>query len=117
MSNDIDEDHPWDASLAKALPGQMVLLALAYFDVDAEEPFEQQQLLDRVVDADERKGILLSLEGQRAGEQFNLPPDTRAFRGAVPGEYRLRTTGEVLVNPDFTVTLSIQKQAKTQRDN
>jgi len=117
MSNDINEEHPWDGSLAKTLLGQMVLVGLAYFDVDAEEPFEQQQLFGRVVDADERKGILLSLEGQRAGEQFNLPPDTRSFRGAVPGEYRLRTTGEALVNPDFTVTFSIQKQAKTQRDN
>ena len=116
MRDDFNEEDPWDASLAKTLPGQMVLVGLAYFDVDAEDPFEQQQLFGRVVDADERKGILLSLEGQRAGEQFNLPPDTRSFREAAPGEYRLRTTGEVLVNPDFTVTFSIQKQAKTQRD-
>lgn len=117
MSNDFNEEHPWDASLAKTLPGQVVLVGLAYFDVGAEEPFEQQQLFGRVVHADERKGILLSLEGQRAGEQFNLPPDTRSFREAEPGEYRLRTTGEVVVNPDFTVTFSIQKQAKTQRDD
>lgn len=112
MSNHINEKHPWDASLAKTLPGQMVLVGLAYFDVDAEEPFEHHQLFGRVVDADERKGILLSLEGQRAGEQVNLPPDTRSFREAEPGEYRLRTTGEVLVNPDFTATFSIQKQAQ-----
>lgn len=117
MSNDFNEEHPWDALLAKTLPGQMVLVGLAYFDAGAEEPFEQQQLFGRVVHADERKGILLSLEGQRAGEQFNLPPDTRSFQEAEPGEYRLRTTGEVVVNPDFTVTFSIQKQAKSQRDD
>ncbi|MCO8251911.1 hypothetical protein [Comamonas thiooxydans] len=117
MSNDFNEELPWDATLANTLPGQLVLVGLAYFDVGAEEPFEQQQLLGRVVHADERKGILLSLEGQRAGEQFHLPPDTRSFRKAEPGEYRLRTTGEVVVNPDFTVTFSIQKQAKTRRDN
>jgi hypothetical protein len=112
MNHDIDEEHPWDASLTKTLPGQMVLVGLAYFEVDAEEPFEQQQMFGRVVSADERKGILLSLEGQRTGEHFNLPPDTRSFREAGPGEYRLRSTGEVVANPDFTVTFSIRKQAK-----
>ncbi|MEG0939186.1 hypothetical protein [Comamonas sp.] len=113
MSNDFNEEVPWDASLANTLPGQMVLVGLAYFDGGAEEPFEQQQLFGRVVHADVREGILLSLEGQRAGEQFLLPPDTRSFRKTEPGEYRLRCTGEVVVNPDFTVTFSIQKQAKT----
>lgn len=116
MSNHFNDEHPWDATLATTLPGKMVLVGLAYFEVGAEEPFEQQQLFGRVVHADECNGILLSLEGQRAGEQFNLPPDTRSFREAQPGDYRLRTTGEVVVDPDFTVTFSIQKQAKTQRD-
>lgn len=117
MNDEINEEHPWDASLAETLPGQSVLVGLAYFEVGAEEPFEQQQLFGRVVRADERNGILLSLEGQRAGEQFNLPPDTRSFREAELGEYRLRSTGEVVVNPDFTVTFSIQKQSNTRRDN
>jgi hypothetical protein len=114
MNNEVEEEPPWNASLAKTLPGQMVLVGLAYFDADAEEPFEQQQMFGRVVSADARKGILLSLEGQRTGEQFNLPPDTRSFREAEPGEYRLRSTGEVVVNPDFSVTFSIRKQAKAQ---
>lgn len=114
MNNEFPKDHPWDASLAKNLPGQLVLVGLAYFEVDSEAPFEQQQLFGRVVTADERKGILLSLEGQRTGEEFNLPPDTRSFRQAGPGEYRLRSTGETVVNPDFTVTFSIRKQAQAQ---
>lgn len=114
MNNDTEEEHPWDASLAKMLPGKMVLVGLAYFGVDAEEPFEQQQLFGRVISADPRTGILLSLEGQRTGEQFKLPPDTRSFQEVGPGEYRLRSTGEVVINPDFTVTFSIRKQAKVQ---
>ncbi|AGU53742.1 hypothetical protein VAPA_2c11880 [Variovorax paradoxus B4] len=60
----------------------------------------------------QRTGILLSLDGQRTGEQFKLPPDTRSFQEVGPGEYRLRSTGEVVVNPDFTVTFSIREQAK-----
>lgn len=113
MSNHFNEEHPWDSSFAKTLVGRLILVGLAYFDVGKEEPFEQQQLFGRVVHADERKGILLSLEGQRTGQQFNLPPDTRSFRKAEPGEYRLRTTGEVVVNPDFTVTFSIHKPPKS----
>ena len=110
MNDDIENEEPWDAALAQTLPGQLVLVGLAYFDVDSEAPFEQQQLFGRVVFADPREGIVLSLQGRRAGERFCLPPDLRSFRKAAPGEYRLRSTGEVVVNPDFTVTFSIRKQ-------
>lgn len=95
----------------------MVLVGLTYFGESSEEPFDQQQLFGRIVHADECEGILLSLEGMRAGEQFKLPPDTRAFRVAQPGDYRLRATGEVVVNPAFTATVSIQKPAKSLSDS
>jgi hypothetical protein len=53
---------------------------------------------------------LLSLKGQRAGEQHNLPPDTRAIEIAAAGEYRLRATGELVIDPDYTAMFSITKQ-------
>jgi hypothetical protein len=112
MNVNLDEEHPWDVSFANTLPGQLVLVGLSYFVDDGEVRFEQQQLFGRVVSVDQSKGILLSLEGQRTGEQYNLPPDTRSFREATPGEYRLRSTGEVVVDPAFTVNFSIRKQAK-----
>jgi hypothetical protein len=68
----------------------------------------------RVVAGDERNGIWLSLEGRRTGEEFNLPPDTRSFQRARSGEYRLLSTGETVVNPDFTVTFSIRRQGQTR---
>jgi hypothetical protein len=114
MNNDIEEEHPWDAALAQTLPGQLVLVGLACFETDSENPVEQQQLFGRVVAADERKGIRLSLEGRRTGEEFSLPPDTRSFQRAGSGEYRLRSTGETVVNPDFTVTFSIRRQGRAQ---
>lgn len=113
MNIEFEEDHSWDASLAKTLPGQLVLVGLTYFEMDSEEPFEQRQLFGRVVAADERKGVLLSLDGKRTGEEFTLPPDTRSFRRAEPGEYHLRSTGETVVDPDFTVTFSIRKPAQS----
>ncbi|WP_431113047.1 hypothetical protein [Variovorax paradoxus] len=111
MNNDTEEEHSWNASIAKKLAGEIVLVGLAYFEVEAEELFEQQQLFGRGISAIRGTRILLSLEGQRTGEQYRLPPDTRSFQEAEPGEYRLRSTGEVVVNPDFTVTFSKRKQA------
>jgi len=56
------------------------------------------------------KGIEIALEGSRAGETYRLPPDMRAFFPATKGEYRLRSTGEVVVDPDFfTTTWSVQR--------
>ena len=110
MSHDIDERPVWDENLADSIVGKVVLVGLTYLDADG-RLVEQQQFFGRVATADSRKGILLSLEGQRAGEKCNLPPDTRAIEIASSGEYRLRGTGEVVTDPDYTVMFSIAKQA------
>lgn len=109
MSDDIDERPVWDATLAESVVGKVVLVGLTYLEADG-RLIEQQQFFGTVVSADSRKGILLSLKGQRAGEQFSLPPDTRAIDIAPAGEYRLRGTREVVTDPDYTVIFSIAKQ-------
>jgi hypothetical protein len=111
VSSDIEDRELWDESLANKLPGKLLLVGLTYFGDDGAF-IEQQQFFGRVQSAHPRKGILLSLQGQRAEEQYNLPPDTRSINHASAGEYRLRTTGEVVVDPDFTVMFSIHKQPK-----
>lgn len=60
-----------------------------------------------MIEADPGEGIALRLEGARAGETYRLPPDLRAFAPAPPGEYRLRETGEVVVDPDYTTSRTI----------
>ena len=109
MSDDIDERPVWDETLAAAVVGKVVLVGLTYLEANG-ELIEQQQFFGTAVSADSRKGILLSLRGQRAGEQYNLPPDTRAIDIAPAGEYRLRGTGEVVTNPDYTAMFSIAKR-------
>ena len=44
------------------------------------------------------------------GEIEWLPPDLRAFKKARPGEYRLRSTGEVVLDPDYTTVLTIRRR-------
>lgn len=40
----------------------------------------------------------------KSGGEFKLPPDISSFRRANPGQYRLRSTGEEVTDPDFTTT-------------
>jgi hypothetical protein len=102
---------PWDKAVAAALPGNRLLVGITYLAEDG-SLIEQQQLFGIVERADEREGILLELRGQRAGEQFKLPPDTRSIQEALPGTYQLRSTGEEVVDPDFTATFTVHKRQK-----
>jgi len=109
VGNELDAPSPWNATLAATLPGKLLLVGLTYLDADG-ALIDKQQFFGRVMTATPRAGILLLLEGRRGGERYALPPDTRSFRRAKPGEYRLQATGEVVINPDYTVTFSIRKR-------
>ena len=45
------------------------------------------------------------------GEVLTLPPDVGSFRDAKPGVYRLRSTGEDVVDPDLTTVWTIREPA------
>jgi hypothetical protein len=101
----------WEPALAKAVRGKVLLVGITYLSAEG-QLLEQQQFFGKVASANSKRGVLLSLLGTRAGEQYNLPPDTRSINPASPGVYRLRASGEEVVNPDFTVTFEVRKQAK-----
>ena len=94
----------WDHAAARNLDGALVLVGITY-----DEPTgpRQEQFFGTVIGTDPDKGVTLRLEGQRSGETYFLPPDLRAFAPARPGSYRLRETGEVVIDPDFTTTWTI----------
>jgi hypothetical protein len=50
------------------------------------------------------------------GEIFTLPPGPEAYAPAPPGEYRLKTTGEVVVDPDFTCTYEVHPAQDPNED-
>jgi hypothetical protein len=85
------------------LLGKHVLVGFTYENLDGSAR-ERKQFHGTVVSASKSTGILLDLIGGPEGEQYKLPPDMRAFRRAPSGEYRLRGTGEIVVNPDFLAT-------------
>ena len=103
MSLDDDGGPFWDPKLAVELVGKRVLVGVTDLAPDGAVA-GQRQFHGHAIRADRCAGIALRLGGARAGEEVVLPPDTRAFRPAAPGEYRLRGTGEVVENPDFLTT-------------
>jgi len=78
------------------------VVGLIYFDKDG-ECTEQTQVWG-TVDRVDGEGIYLT---RSTGEEFQLPPDISAVKRAKPGEYKLHSTGEVVVDPDFTATWSV----------
>jgi hypothetical protein len=92
----------WDPKLAVELIGKRVLVGAG--EAEAGGAVEGRgRCHGHAIRADRRSGIALRLDGERAGEEILLPPDTRAFRRAAPGAYRLRGSGEVVNNPDFLI--------------
>jgi hypothetical protein len=90
----------------KDLIGKKVLIGLTFVN-KAGDVLERRQLHGRITSAVEGKEITADLDGHKAGESYSLPPDLRSMSPGKPGEYTLRATGEVVVNPDFLANFTI----------
>ena len=102
-------DRPkWDGRRAAALDGALVLVGIT---VEAPEGNTQHQFYGTVIEVDPVRGIMLRLEGSRSGETYRLPPELDAFSQAPGGEYRLRSTGEIVKDPDYTAQWTITPPA------
>ena len=100
----MDDSRPiWDEGFARELVGSQVIVGMTYNDPDGPR---QEQFYGSVIAADPT-GITLLLDGRRAGETHYLPPDPGAFQPAPPGSYRLRSTGEVVEDPDYLCAWTI----------
>ena len=97
------EGHINEIALEQLI-GKIILVGITYHTHE-NEFIEQKQLYGRVVEANES---LIRIE-QSNGESFTIPSDLRSTQRARPGEYRLRSTGEVVVDPDFLSTWNLVK--------
>lgn len=103
----MSDDRPaWDAELARPLLGKTVLIGLTYRTRDGSVD-RQEQLYGTVRSIDAQAGIEVELAGTRLGDKYWLPPQTSNFHRASPGTYRLKATGEDVVNPDYVSTWEI----------
>jgi hypothetical protein len=91
---------------AVAIVGKRVLVGLTYVDAD-QNPLRLVQHHGVIVRANRKEGIVMKLKN---GDEFALPPVFQYLKQAPPGEYRLRSTGEIVMDPDFTVTFTVNQQ-------
>ena len=88
--------------------GKHVLVGITYVDADGRQ-IEQREYHGVIESADEHTGFAIRID-DRTVEW--LPPHVGAFSAAEPGEYRLRSTGEVVTNPDLLSTWTIQRPSE-----
>ena len=88
-----------------SLVGKYVLVGITRID-SAGVLLEKGERHGRISSVDGSDGIKVTLSD---GDVLTLPPDPDAFRDAKPGIYRLRSTGEEIVDPDLTTVWTIQE--------
>lgn len=79
--------------------GKILLVGITYYSKD-NDVVKQEQFHGKVIKADVDEVCVL----QNDGSTLILPGDLSSTRIARPGEYKLRSTGEVVTNPDFLAT-------------
>ena len=84
-----------------------ILVGITYYTKNGEF-IEQKQFWGTVVEANDKQ-ILFR---QKNGELFGLPPDLRSTKPAPKGEYRLHSTGEIVVDPDFTSVWNVNRDTE-----
>jgi hypothetical protein len=92
--------------------GKTVLIGITYMTHD-DQFISQDQFHGEIVSYQAGQGIEVRLRGQREGEIYRLPPDLKQLHWAERGEYRLRATGEVVADPDFTTSWTVVRAAPT----
>lgn len=89
------------------LLGKTILVGVTYYTKE-NKFIEQKQYWGTVFEANEEH-ILFR---QKSGEVMILPPDLRSTQPAPKGEYRLRSTGEIVVDPDFTSVWNVNRDSE-----
>lgn len=103
-STDGQSAEPFDDKQAERLVGQYALVGVVWVSGDREISGEYH---GRIVTADRDAGIVVACEGRWKGKTLVLPPAPGWFDAARRGEYRLRSTGEVVTDPDVVSTWRI----------
>jgi hypothetical protein len=100
-----NEESNWDERFARQLEGATVLVALTRVGPDSRR---SEQFFGTVMKVDPKEGVILRLEGLRAGEIIALPPHLSNFEpGQQQARYTLRETGEVVDSPDYTAQWTV----------
>jgi hypothetical protein len=95
-----DKSDDFDTGFAAELLGAHVLVGVTDMN-QAGEVVGKSQFHGRVIKAHPTEGVILV---DATGHEHWLPPRRASYEPADPGEYRLRSTGEIVVDPDYLTT-------------
>jgi hypothetical protein len=68
-----------------------------------------RQFHGRVVSASPKDGVTIVDD---EGHEHWLPPHRPSYAPAEPGDYHLRSTGEIVVDPDYVTTWTVRPPDK-----
>jgi len=83
---------------AQEIIGKHLLVGVTYRDHQGEIT-GVEQFHGEVIRATREEGIIIRLNGST--EERWLPPDLSCLEPASPGNYRLKASGEIVVDPDL----------------
>ena len=107
LDDEVPIDPPWDEAKAKKLLGAIVFIGITYVAPDRIQK-KLVQCHGMVTQVISDKGIEIECHGQRwNGQKIWMPPDLSMFHNSPPGIYKLRETGEEIVDPDFSASCTI----------
>ena len=86
-----------------SLKGKVLLIGISFID-NNEELIEQIQVYGEIAHIN---GDGITITRGDNGAEFTVPPDFENIHKANPGEYTLRSTGEVVVDPDYLSSWSL----------
>ncbi len=107
MGSQYPSSPEWDETRAAWLIGKVALVGMTRLASDGKTVIAKQQYHGVIEACDSATGIRIVCKGVGDIENIMLPPTTKPFLDAKPGEYRLRSTGEIIRNPDVTVSWAI----------
>lgn len=103
-----DSPEPeFDEEFASSLTAKYVLVGITYLNHDG--GLNEQVQMHGVIESATPEGIKISLRGSREGDTWTMPPVLDAIKPANPGTYTLRGSNEVVKDPDFISTWTVNK--------
>lgn len=97
----------FDQELADTYVGKYILVGVTYFDPSGKE-IEHVQM-HGIIESASPDGLQIALRGTREGESWIMPPMLEPISPAKPGKYKLRSTGEVIEDPELLATWNVEK--------
>ena len=108
-ANEYSKPPSFDEEVATGYIGKYILVGVTVQDHEGNVIRHEQ--VHGTVRAATSRGITIALRGVRDGDTWNMPPDLRSIMPADPGTYTLRSTKEVVVDPDLLANWTVTRPA------